>query len=110
MANFKAGDRVRVVAVDAHALSYAIGCEGVVIGPDLTGVYQYDVELGCEGFNPWGFNDRHLAPLTPPAEDAWAADAVRKVTKPQHVEPVREDFQTFTARVVREMRRKLAAP
>ena len=101
MAQFKVGDRVRIVAISRSAtpeFRAIIGREGTIVGRYDGGkkfhpwIVRYDGpdsgianEFGC---NQAAFRSRDLAPLTPPAEDAWASEQVRKVTKPQHVEPV----------------------
>lgn len=97
MANFKVGQRVRYTGIGVWIPR---GAEGtVLIGrgyePNANGVRnttRYGVaidghrHLSADGL--WAIQQRYLAPLTPPAEDTWAADKVRQVTKPQHVEPV----------------------
>jgi hypothetical protein len=93
MANFKVGDRVRVVADNCSNPRY-VGREGTVVDTDSvhrghSSGERMPYQVALDGYpNDTFFAARHIAPLTPPAEDAWAADAVRKVTKPQHVEPV----------------------
>jgi hypothetical protein len=102
MAAFKVGDRVRVVSCDANAHGEsAIGHAGTIDGRGDHFMYEWTLKID-DLPSLWFFDSRHLAPLTPPAEDAWAADAVRKVTKPQHVEPevaerLREFDSNFTA-------------
>jgi hypothetical protein len=63
--------------------SAPIGAEGIVaeIGD---GEYRvlFDGVVTNHPLGAWTM-PYQLAPLTPPAEDAWAADAVRKVTKPE---------------------------
>ena len=89
MAMFKVGDRVLVVAGD-HAfpcVSFLVGRTGVVAPPVLGQMFPVRVLL--DNTLECTFVASELAPLTPPAEDAWAADAVRKVTKPLHTEPVK---------------------
>lgn len=44
-----------------------------------------------------GFPSYWLRPLDEPKADAWAEEAVRKVTKPQHVEPVAPKILTKEA-------------
>ena len=82
MANFKVGQRVK--RIEDCPIGYwrgFVGCTGIVVGFTANGIdVQYDngpLHLSCA---PYKF-----APLTDP--DAWAADAVRKVTRPQHMEP-----------------------
>ena len=90
MATFKVGDRVkRAREIVGHAFCAAetplpIGATGTVTE---VGDWIWVNPDGNESRN-WGCAPESLEPLTPPAADAWAADAVRKVTKPQHVEPV----------------------
>lgn len=104
MANFKVGQRVRIVRPD----SKLNGLQGVIVGGlhlanlrsvstgalrDGVMVYSVDVDgapipPGVWAIPHWGLEPHYLRPLTDGESDAWAADAVRKVTKPQHVEPV----------------------
>ena len=97
MATFKVGDRVRIITTGHYARA---GDEGIVVlplglhaGRGQHQVPRYGVDVVGRPC-PIGpgthalFLSSSLAPLTPPAEDAWAADAVRKVTRPVHVEPV----------------------
>ena len=54
--------------------------------------YLLDVD-GVGRFAGWGFDligfpYYWLRPLDDPKESAWADEAVKKVTKPQHIEPV----------------------
>ena len=96
MANFKVGDRVRVIAdrslngegretvgkagvIVRHAVEWPKGGWIVHVPGALGRATRY-----C-AIDEWHCLDFELAPLTPP--DAWAADAVRKVTR-VHVEPV----------------------
>jgi hypothetical protein len=95
MASFKVGQRVRRVktahntpqggGVYLHSIVLP-GAEGTVEGLDRDGdcYVRFDSypqhAVTCYAWT--------LEPLTPPAEDAWAADKVKQVTKPQHVEPV----------------------
>ena len=94
MANFTKGQRVRVRkdAPDSHA------CPADPRG--LTGTITYNISddrlaqgrvgvLMDAPFPPeplwgaWATEPQWLEPLTPPAEDAWASEQVRKVCKPQ---------------------------
>ena len=96
MAKFKVGDRVRVIV---GGRAGPAGMEGVVVlslgahAGGSSGVERYGVELDgrpCP-IGPgthWLFLPSSLAPLVPPASDTWAADKVKQVTKPQHIEPV----------------------
>ncbi len=100
MAQFKVGDRVRIVAIDPRAepdVLALLGQETVIVGAGE----HYEWRIGPQrphcpamllGF--YEFDSIHLAPLTPPAADTWAADKVKQVTKPQHVEPVVERVTT----------------
>ena len=49
----------------------------------------------------------NIAPLTPPAVDTWATEAVRKVTKPQHTEPERVIDEEEVKERLREFDRTL---
>ena len=84
MATLKVGQRVRFVRPECWY--HLQGNEGVVCGYTPGGLLMVDLE-GAP-VHPGRFYEYQFAPLTPPAEDAWATEAVRKVTKPQHVEPV----------------------
>src|SRR5688572_23165237 len=99
MANFKVGDRVRVIDGRGRERR-VIGLCGTVVRNCLTvyptPLYEVTMDLAVDGEVSWLWRSHELAPLTPPAADAWAADAVRKVTKPQHVEPeVAERLREF---------------
>ena len=92
MATFKAGDTARVNwKFDAGRIVRLIERD-----VDWTARAFWRVEpidgkgelAAVPGCTRNGFVESVLEPLTPPAEDAWAADAVRKVTRPVHVEPV----------------------
>ena len=89
MATFKVGDRVRLVYQDegsARMWGSRVGCEGVITSIGRRPGFACEVRFDGEGPD-WDIElFAHLAPLAPP--DAWAADAVRKVTRPVHVEPV----------------------
>lgn len=86
MATFKVGQRVRIVAYKKEDIrEVPLGAEGIIALAMVDGMWGVDFigYLGsriCASFQ--------LAPLTDPGADAWATDAVRKVTKPLHVEPV----------------------
>jgi hypothetical protein len=76
MAKFKVGDRVRHVI----AGEVPLGSEGTVVGSGMQSMgFRYNVEFDrvpCP-YPPgiyWYSAPEWLAPLTPPAEDAWAAD------------------------------------
>lgn len=92
MATFKVGDRVRITT-DADGIREEVaGKEAVIIGRATN---PQDGDWAIAIFDappppnpgPWVAWSRHLRPATPPAVSTWAADAVRKVTKPQHLEP-----------------------
>ena len=86
MAQFKVGDRVRYVNTILNPM-VPTGTEGVVVGIDPW--VRDPVRVDFAGSDrTWSVYVHSIAPLTPPAEDAWASEQVRKVTKPQHVEPV----------------------
>ena len=93
MASFKVGDRVRRVRTGPNErglMSIPFGAEGTVTSGTYHPSYSPQPVVGV-AFDGGRYSGivfaSTLAPLTPPAEDAWAADAVRKVTKPVHVEP-----------------------
>lgn len=97
MATFKVGQRVKVISTilgDRHL----IGSEGR-IAPDWDDPPRpgwHNVTLGIP--NSWGFDSWHhpgwqfppdcLVPLTNPGDEVWAADQVKKWTKPEPVVPV----------------------
>lgn len=91
MATFKVGQRVRVI----QSVQGLEGMEAVITA--IPGVCCVHVKTECdihvEGrpswvpSGDWGSRLSSLAPLTDPGEEAWAADAVRKVTKPEPVAP-----------------------
>lgn len=96
MANFKVGQRVKIVPYPNpwHMHVPLFGVETTIIGHARD--YEWVLDIPC----PWApgqnveANSCVLAPLTDPGEEQWAADAVRKVTKPDPVSPkvpVREE-------------------
>lgn len=92
MATFKPGDRVRVIANKYSP--EIIGCEAVLLHRELLNHeephwYIDVVGRGTGACFHYCALVHEIAPLTPPAADTWAADKVRLVTKPLHVEPVR---------------------
>jgi hypothetical protein len=91
MANFKVGDRVRVKWA-AGIGADCTGCSATILHIPVPTGEPGDCTVLVDGHSATtrGFPVEwiralfcQLEPLTPPAEDAWAADAVRKVTKPQ---------------------------
>ena len=91
IATFKVGDKVRIKQTAFAVDSDFRGLEAIVHA--IPGDRDYDCLLDVPGHAPstipgglWNAMFAYLEPLTPP--DAWAADAVRKVTRPVHVEPV----------------------
>lgn len=101
MAKFKVGDRVRIVNPQSEFVGREASVMEVSIDKMLTLysgvmtirplVYRVSVDgygdTCRESGRRIGYEPHELAPLTPPAVDTWASDAVRKVTKPIHVEP-----------------------
>jgi len=103
MATFRVGQRVRVVGLPKRTrfdLDWIIGHEATIeeshfsfewlvrvdgLGPvlDASGLPH---TIGARGLVP--LNSEHLAPLTNPGDEAWAADQVKKWTKPEPVVPV----------------------
>jgi hypothetical protein len=86
MATFKVGDRVRIKDSPGIDPKYR-GVETIITGPSFTHWYVKGPcwPVACYAF---GAAEEVLIPLTPPASDAWATEAVRRVTKPLHTEPV----------------------
>jgi hypothetical protein len=98
MAKFKVGDRVRHVI----AGEVPLGSEGTVVGSGMQSMgFRYNVEFDrvpCP-YPPgiyWYSAPEWLAPLTPPAEDAWAADQVKKWTKPDPTVPLTKPIRTYS--------------
>lgn len=107
MAKFKVGDRVRVrktAACQDVGAAIVRGHEGVIVaasaewGPDW---WVVDAPSAPHDTGPFRYAPTiyHIAgdalePLTPPASDTWAADKVKQVTKPQHIEPVAPKLPT----------------
>lgn len=91
MAIFKVGDRVKRVAQGPGLLPIPMGTTGTVIGDSMAvgrtswTAVAWDAALSSDCRDVF---TNTLAPLTDGESDAWAADAVRKVVKPQHTEPV----------------------
>lgn len=88
MAKFTVGDRVRVVKHYEGHIPFAprlMGREGTVEAVQADLPYPYKVSFGLEAVD---FAAGELAPLVPPAEDAWASEKVKQVTKVQPVAPV----------------------
>ena len=90
MAQFKVGDRVRKARTGRRNPEVPVGTTGTIIGcGDVRDWLMNWDSLGTENNgNRFGIDSHLIEPLTPPAEDAWASEQVRKVCKPQHVEPV----------------------
>jgi hypothetical protein len=91
MATFKVGQRVRKIAYyrrNCPLELVPVGAEGTIVGTDTD--YQWRVVYDNFQAKTHGcyFADSFmLAPITDPEADSWAADAVRKVTKPEPVAP-----------------------
>lgn len=99
MATFKVNQRVKIVGAASRDEEFnrgVIGREGVIVGRStkpyhFPWVVEYDgapIGMNDFGVGRAAFRSQDLVPLTDPHADAWATDAVRKVTKPLHVEPV----------------------
>jgi hypothetical protein len=87
MAQFKVGQRVRKVALSRHCGPggnfVPVGAEGEIVAQG----WEWDQRpetytVNYDNYGSTGAFAYMLAPLTPPAEDAWAADKVKRVTKP----------------------------
>ena len=96
MANFKVNQRVRIVGLvvatpENYEVADLVGREGVITGPetlDWRRAKGLVWKVAVDGVSRTRiFAESELAPLTPPAEDTWAADKVRDVTKPTYIEP-----------------------
>lgn len=91
MANFKVGQRVKKVAMHPGVNDVPLGSVGTIAGTsrapgDMRWLVDYDCMPKLHLAAGYNAADYMLAPLTDDP-GAWAADAVRKVTKPQHIEP-----------------------
>ena len=101
MAKFKVGDRVRVIGAEknSYALARAIGHEGIIVSADPPhSDPDYIWVVDVPSLPHWSpFKDLpdtqyfarscDIAPLTPPAADAWATEQVKKWTKPEPAAP-----------------------
>lgn len=102
---FKVGQRVKKVAMSRHggANFIPIGAEGVITALGHYWIPRIDEHgndvytVAYDGHEETGACGYMLAPLTPPAQDAWAADKVRELVKPKPMDAEREE--TFTVRV-----------
>lgn len=119
MATFKVGQRVRrVVTGPSKDLEpVVLGATGTIKkneGDEPRYLVRWDepqplvVSLGEGGRLSYAYG-YSLAPLTSPAEDAWAADQVRKVTNPQrYMEPsITDAAEAARERIARDLERGL---
>lgn len=104
MATFKVGDRVRKICplrdedlarLERHSC-IPVGEVGTIHSPGET----LDWRVRWDGYgvvSPCGRRyaamEYQLAPLTPPAEDTWAADKVRELVKPKPMDAEREEVK-----------------
>lgn len=90
--NFKVGQRVRIARWDATVLPKYRGLEvtfdGMTGTPSPIFLPLADCWVRYRGKRYYAYTG-YLEPLLPPAADEWAADQVRKVTKPVYTEPER---------------------
>jgi len=98
MAKFKVGDRVKVVRVSCASVHCYLGQEGIITRPGW--ILDWCVDFG-RPINPavlagvpsgcsvveGTFDENQLVPGITPSVNAWATEAVRKVTKPEPVQP-----------------------
>ena len=83
MANFKVGDKARVVNVTYEPHVAYNGMVVTIEGPSHESIFTglvYPIS-GLPAGAPRHAAPQYLAPLTPPAEDAWARDKVRELDK-----------------------------
>lgn len=97
MASYKVGDKARIVNVTYAPHVQYNGMVVTIDGPmDDSFVFFYGTGAypisGLPADAPRRASPEFLAPLEKPQEsaDTWAADKVKQVTKPQHIEPVVE--------------------
>lgn len=104
---FKVGDRVRIKDDPLVLPREFRGRETTITGPSF---WHFDSGT-CWPVACWaeGAAERVLEPLTPPAEDAWAAEQVRKVTK-LHPLPVPVGDEQPTLREVMDHYRAMQQP
>ena len=90
MANFKVGDRVRVVGQFPGTKPRLIGLEGVIVNHDPNDILDrhWDVRLpvsekvGTLPPDVWCFASHHLAPLTDPSADRFIESIKRLGREP----------------------------
>lgn len=92
MAKFKVGDRVRRIGAPCHV---PVGSTGTIVETnvpsDWSDCIYHRVEWdGGVAADVIATKESALAPLTPPAEDTWAADKVRELVKPKPMDVERE--------------------
>ena len=88
MAKFEKGQRVKRVreasrkcTVPTDLTDLPVGATGTVT--KITGEYVYVMpDEGSDQPDGWGCFPETLEPLTPPADEQWAADKVRELVKP----------------------------
>jgi hypothetical protein len=102
MATFRVGDRVRITKAGRYEpVTRPAGSVGTITelnastAPELESAYGAHHRVMVDGIrsrHPQGFEVPvcYLAPLTPPAEDAWAADKVKELTRPKPMDVERE--------------------
>ena len=99
---FKVGDKVKRVrdpeGLSASATGMPIGATGVVVDPQgwFGNVRVRNDANGTE----WGCKPCTLEPLTPPADEQWAADKVRELVKPKPMDVERREREREFDRVV----------
>jgi hypothetical protein len=99
MAQYTKGQRVKRVQNPSASVVEA-GRLGTVVdddGGEYVGVAWDGFKRGAWSHDGWGGWFRFsIAPLTPPAEDAWAADQVKKWTKPDPTVPLTKPIRTYS--------------
>lgn len=98
MANFKVGDRVRIVAVDSDkypASAAFLGVEGTIKADGTHPIFRWEVHLDKPVCGPsgrpehrGGLNSCHLAPLTDPKAEQFVGGLKRLAREPQPVTSV----------------------
>lgn len=101
MATFHINQRVKATrdSLKCRGSQVSAGTEGTVMDTNASTWFgggpfyavRFDGVRGRDEDDCWLCRSDHLAPLTPPAVDAWALEAVKRVTKPQPVDvPVKK--------------------
>lgn len=92
MSAFRVGQRVKRISNPGDpSFGPPVNSEGAVTRVDSLIWVTFDAPypwFSGSARTDYGCEYDTITPLTPPAEDTWAADKVKQLTKPQYVEPV----------------------